>query len=400
LFPGILNRTIFGELAKVFILSLIGLTGLIVMAAIVVEASQRGLGPGQILAAIPLIVPSMMPFIIPPTTLFATCVVYGRLSHDNEITAIKAAGINILHVIWPAVLLGLGASLTTLGLYYYLIPHTHRVLRTAVVNDVEDFMYSMLKRDHEIKGRLELRLNYEMYVETVQGRELKNAIFKRKDTKGNYDVIAKARTAELRVDTYHHEVLVHMRHGRVIDGNGKTRGWFMDRIYAVPLPDVDHEKRIGARDLTWQEILEAQRKLPEEKQKIDELEQKALSDPVYQKGQLDLAQDLLNIRALQHEIHQRELAMATELQMRPALAFGCLFFVLVGCPVGIWFSKSDYLSAFITCFLPIVFIYYPLQLCSTNLAKDGKLHPAVALWSANLVIGIMALALFRRLLKN
>src|SRR6516165_9801577 len=106
------------------------------MAAIVVEASQRGLGPGQILAAIPLIVPSMMPFIIPPTTLFATCVVYGRLSHDNEITAIKAAGINILHVIWPAVLLGLGASLTTLGLYYYLIPHTHRVLRTAVVNDV------------------------------------------------------------------------------------------------------------------------------------------------------------------------------------------------------------------------------------------------------------------------
>ena len=59
-FRGILHRTIFWELVKVFVLSLIGITGIIVLAAIVVEASQRGLGPGQILAAIPLLVPSMM----------------------------------------------------------------------------------------------------------------------------------------------------------------------------------------------------------------------------------------------------------------------------------------------------------------------------------------------------
>src|SRR6516165_3153535 len=113
------------------------------MAAIVVEASQRGLGPAQILAAIPLIVPSMMPFIIPPTTLFASCVVYGRLAHDNEIIAIKAAGINVVHVVWPGIALGLIMSLTTLGLYLDLIPSTHRILRTAVVNDVEEFLYSM-----------------------------------------------------------------------------------------------------------------------------------------------------------------------------------------------------------------------------------------------------------------
>ena len=88
--PGFLQRTIFWELARVFVLSLLGITGIIVMAAVVVEASQRGLGPAQILTAIPLIVPSMLPFIIPPTTLFASCVVYGRLAHDNEITAILA----------------------------------------------------------------------------------------------------------------------------------------------------------------------------------------------------------------------------------------------------------------------------------------------------------------------
>src|SRR5437016_1778097 len=122
LFPGILSRAIFFELAKVFLMALVAITGIIVLAAVVVEASQRGLGPTQILAAIPLLVPSMMPFIIPPTTLFASCVVYGRLSHDNEIIALKAAGINVMHVVWPGASLGLAMSLITFGLYYYLIP--------------------------------------------------------------------------------------------------------------------------------------------------------------------------------------------------------------------------------------------------------------------------------------
>src|SRR5438874_3835769 len=94
------------ELAKVFLMSLIGITGMLLMAGIVAEASQHGLTPMQILAAIPLLVPSTLPYTIPATTLFATCVVYGRLAADNEILAIKAAGINILSVVSPSVLLG------------------------------------------------------------------------------------------------------------------------------------------------------------------------------------------------------------------------------------------------------------------------------------------------------
>ena len=71
----------------------------------------------------------------------------------------------------------------------------------------------------------------------------------------------------------------------------------------------------------------------------------------------------------------------TELHMRPALSLGCLCFVLIGCPVGIWASRSDYLSVFIICFMPTVFVYYPLLLAGLNMAKDGKLPPATA-WLA------------------
>src|SRR5206468_3729214 len=107
---------IFFELAKIFLLALLGITGIIVMAGIVAEATQQGLNPSQVLAAIPLLIPSSLPYTIPPTTLFATCIVYGRLAHDNEILAIKSAGINVMQVVLPGVLLGTVMSGVTMGL--------------------------------------------------------------------------------------------------------------------------------------------------------------------------------------------------------------------------------------------------------------------------------------------
>src|SRR5262244_3673924 len=95
------------ELAKVFLMSLLTITGILLLAGIIAEASQQGLGPGQILAAIPLLVPSTLPYTIPATTLFATCVVYGRLAADNEILALRAAGVHLLRVVGPGILLGL-----------------------------------------------------------------------------------------------------------------------------------------------------------------------------------------------------------------------------------------------------------------------------------------------------
>ena len=71
--------------------------------------------------------------------------------------------------------------------------------------------------------------------------------------------------------------------------------------------------------------------------------------------------------------------------MRPGFALGCLCFALVGCPVGIWFSRSDYLSAFIICFLPIVTVYYPLMFFTINLARYGKMPPLFVVYTADVV---------------
>jgi lipopolysaccharide export system permease protein len=396
----ILHRMIFWELARVFLLALVALTGMLVMGGVVAEASQRGLGPMQLLLAIPLLIPSTLPYTLPATTLFATCVVYGRLAHDNEILALKAAGIHLWHVVWPAIFLGLAAGSVTFLLSLDVIPTTHHELRTRFLRDVDEFLYNTLKREGCIRNA---KMPYTIYCQRVQSKTLLDALFMRRDLKDqHYDVIAWAHEAVLRTDLPHNQLVVTMRHCYISSDNGEDGGYFKERDWEMPLPPdfMDRAKKSSARAMTWWEILDEMGKLDDKIQL--HVEDIATHEAVLNigGGEEDFEKHVKDLRNQVRHIESQLLFLVTELHMRPALALGCLCFVLVGCPVGIWFSRSDYLSAFITCFLPIVLVYYPLMLCGINLARLGRVNPWLGLWSADVLMGAIALGLFRRLLRN
>jgi lipopolysaccharide export system permease protein len=396
-FGSILHRMILWELTKVFLIALVGITGILLMAGLIAEASQQGLGPGQVLAAIPLLVPSTLPYTIPATTLFATCVVYGRLSADNEILAIKSAGVNLLKVVRPGIILGLAMSAATLGLYYEVIPFTHRLLRALIFDDVRELIYSFLKKHGSISYP---QLPYQMYVQGVRGDKLLGPVFKRADARGNIDVVATALEAELQVDMAGKMLYIHMRHG-IATSAGNDRAYFDSRTFDVPLPrDFGAESQRRPRDLSWQELQGRRVELDEEMEKISALQSVTAAQVLLTDAPWDFPQHLTQVHERLHGFRMQQLAVDVELMMRPALSLGCLFFVLVGCPVGIWFSRSDFLSSFITCFLPIVFIYYPLMLCGTGMAKEGRLPPLPLVYGADAVVAAGGLLLFGRMLKN
>ena len=396
MFGSMIHRMILKDLFKVFLVALVAITGLLLLAGLFTEATQRGLEPGQILAIIPLLIPSTLPYTLPATTLFATCVVYGRLSADNEILAIKAAGINILHVVAPGVLLGVLMSLVTAVLYFDTIPTTHFMLRARVVEDVEEYLYNMLKRHGSIQHP---KLSYVIFVQRVDGRKLLDAHFLRRDAKGNFDIQAHAREAELRVNLAQKQILVHMKDCHFTGENGS--GFVVDKVWPVDLPpDIYSTAKTRENDLTWLELLEHRDKLLEEIAQVD-VEIDAHQAQINLKSAPDhYTKHVRDQRNIKHYKEQQIIWLETETYMRPALALGCLCFVLIGCPVGIWFSRSDYLSAFITCFLPIVFLYYPMLLCGINIARAGHVVPAVSIWGADALMGVAALALYRKLLKN
>jgi lipopolysaccharide export system permease protein len=407
--PGtILFRMILWELCKVFVLSLIGITGILLMAGIIAEASQQGLGPKQILAAIPLLIPSTLPYTIPATTLFATCVVYGRLAADNEILAIKAAGVNLIHVVKPGLVLGVVMSTATLGLYYEIIPSTHRLLRTMIYHDAQELLYSMLRRDRMISAA---GLPYGMFVKGVEGEKLLNPVFKRWNKDRQIDIVARAREAYLRVDMNRKlpngdpapGLYIHMRFGVFTTGKGDDRAVFEDKVFDVELPPTfGKPESPKARDMTWPELVEAR----EEKRAEIAANEAAISAAVTSilmvgPGQpADLAFHVRNLREKRKQLAQQERLLSVEMLMRPSLSIGCLCFILVGCPIGIVFSRGDYLGAFITCFLPIVIVYYPLMLCGTNMAKEGRFSQIPLVFAADAVVGLAGMFLLRTLLKN
>jgi lipopolysaccharide export system permease protein len=82
--------------------------------------------------------------------------------------------------------------------------------------------------------------------------------------------------------------------------------------------------------------------------------------------------------------------LETEWHLRISMGIGSLLFVFLGAPVGILFAKRDFLSAFMTCFLPIIGLYYPLMLFGTNLSKEGLLAPYYSLWIGNGLLALLA----------
>jgi len=387
----LLQRMVLGQLVRVFSLSLIALTGLFVVAGLVAEASQRGLAPSQIFLVVPLLIPNTLPYTLPATTLFATCIVYGRLAADNEILAMKTSGARTGKILTPSLLLGLGAAGFTMLLYLSYIPQTHRILRTEVVGDVEDLLYTLLKRNGCLRHP---KVPYTMWVREVQGRRLIDAVFKGRDEEGGYNVIARAREAEIRYDKTTNTIRVEMPRCLLVGENGRDRGVFGHKTYDVPLPKdlLSAEYPNRPSDLTWSELRLRRETVLEEIAQT----KRDLANPPEEENILpaEKKEDLRKFRENTIRARQRDIrCIDAETHQRPALAVGCLCFVLIGAPVGIWFGRADFLSGFVTCFLPTLFVYYPLLLCGTNMVKDGALPPSIGVWAADGVVAGIALVL-------
>jgi len=395
-----IQRMIFVELVRVFLFALATLTSLFLLAGLVAEATQRGLAPSQILTVIPLLIPNTLPYTVPSTTLFATCVVYGRLAHDNEITAIKSAGVHLGRLVTPALLLGALTCGGTFALYWNFIPKSHLRLRTQVLNDVEEYLYSLIKRQGCLRHQ---KFDYAMWVRQVQGRRLIDVIFKQRDkVKGGYRLVARAREATLHYEPQKNQLRADMSYVSTYGDRDSLNANAIEPSYPMPLPEGFLGADYAARptDMSWNELFQRRVTILDEVRAAEEYARNPPppTNPKWSAHEIGEWNDSWK-NLLAGRIRERNL-VEVEIHLRPALAVGCLIFVLVGAPVGIWFSRADYLSAFVSCFLPTVVTYYPLLLSGMNMAKEGRLPAAIALWVADVVVGIGALVLYARLLRR
>ena len=175
----ILKRYVLGEVLRAFLLALLTMTAIFVLFMVAAEAMRsKLLSPGDVVELVPYVVPSTLPYTMPVSLLFAVTVVYGRIAGDNEVIAVKSAGLNVVTtLIMPTILLATVLS----GFLFHVsrgwIPRSAHKAKLVLFKNVEDTFYKFLKRDRQFDNQ---NWPFLIKVRDVEGRTMRDPTFKKR----------------------------------------------------------------------------------------------------------------------------------------------------------------------------------------------------------------------------
>ena len=141
-----LQRYIFREAFKVFVLAAVALTLIMSLCSIVRPVQEYGVGPRQALHLIGYFLPIGLTFVLPVAALFATALIYGRLASDNELDACRASGISLLTLIYPGLALAIMVAIANLILSFYVVPAFVRRAERALKADAKQILFRNIQR--------------------------------------------------------------------------------------------------------------------------------------------------------------------------------------------------------------------------------------------------------------
>jgi lipopolysaccharide export system permease protein len=392
----IISRYVLWELLQVFLVALTALTLFMLVVGLVREAQQQGLGLIQILMLVPYVLPEAMRFAVPGTMLFAVASVFGRMSASNEVIALKAAGISPVAIIWPAAALALVVSFVSVWLNDVAVSWGRDGVRQVVVSSVEQIIYGRLRQQRSYSTS-QMSIN----VKAVDGKRLIRPTLTFQSNANGPPATVSAAEAELSADAARGTLVVTFRDGTLHMGDYTAS--FPDSIVReVPLDAVSRKSTISTSP---SEIAMAQFATAriEEARKIDRIEQLAAG-----KTAMSMLTGRMEMTSPAHTAYEREMlrqerGRLNRIIMEPwrrwANGFSCLCFLLVGAPMAIRMRNADFLTSFFLCFLPILFVYYPIFMLGVDQAKRGSVPP-IAVWMGNVLITLWGWWLLRSVVRQ
>jgi lipopolysaccharide export system permease protein len=393
---GILHRRVVIDLLQVFIGVATALTFMLVVVGVIGEASRRGLGPEQIQKILPYVAPSLLPFTIPATFLLTVCVVYGRMAGDQEITALKSAGINVLEVLLPAFILGAVLSVGTLLLTDLFVPWARARIENIILTEMEEIFLELLRSQGQYHDPTR---GLAVTARRVDGQRLIDPTF-RYVLPGGKSALIMAEEATLKFDLEHRQVLLRLTEGYMkIPGETEVR-FRREEERAFPLP-IESQGPLPPREMAIQSLRQEIAQRTTEYDRL--LERRAIETALaLSTGRFDrLVPDLRDRTWQELDRHvERRQKLTTEIHNRVALACGCFFFALVGSPFAILQGKRQFLTSFFLCFAPILLLYYPTVLLTMNLGREGFINPAWGVWVGNTGLAIAGAVILRRVLRH
>ncbi len=388
----ILNRYVLLDLCKWFVLILAIFTVFMIVLGVAKEAVEEGLGLKQVLLLIPYILPESLLFTMPASLLAAAAAVYGRMSGQNEIVALKSLGIHPWRILVPGYVLAVILSLAMVPLNDLAVSWGRDGMTRVVLQAIDEIAYSRLSTKKTFSND-RLAIN----VKRVDGRRLIGAVFTYRDKEGR-NVTLRCESAEL--STNDASLVVQIFNGVLDIDNGKVVYEFPDyHMREFALSDV---RNVGSATPSSMPLERIREQALQQSQKIQGEHQSMAAKAALQMARGDLAAlaggewnaEYADEEALLTHWHR----LRAEPARRLSNGFTCLSFMLSGSVWAIWLRSSNFIKSFFVCFLPILVVYYPLLVVGVDMAKTGGAHPYVV-WLANGVLALGSLPFLRSITR-
>jgi LPS export ABC transporter permease LptG/LPS export ABC transporter permease LptF len=338
------------------------------------ELTVRGVAsPADILRLIAYLLPGFFSFTIPMAVLVGILLGLSRLAADSEVTAMRASGLGVISFVTIVSLfatfawaLGLANSLIVAPRAAQALLHYENASKSsqATVEVQPRVFYEDFK-------------NYVLYVQDVipgvNGTAIWRHVFLADLSKPASPHIITANEATVLGgghDTLRIELANGSRHDISLSDPGQYDiSTFLSTELPMQTGQQDEDSHLSRRDTP-----------------MHALSTRLLWSLAYPPHASHAAAEAA--RPYQIELHYRF-----------AFPTACLVLMLVGVPLGLSSKRGGKGSGFVVT-LALVFIYYFLSSIGIALAREGKVSPAIGVWSANILFAVAGVLLIQQISRG
>jgi lipopolysaccharide export system permease protein len=355
--PRILYRYLLLEILPPFWVSLLGFTSIVFLGRMMKVTQMivvKGVGLVEVLKICAFLLPYLLVFTLPMAATVGILLALNRLSADQEVVAMKTAGLSFVQLLPPILGFSLGVAALTLGLTVFASPwgqHATKELLTEVVKKRADLGIKEQVFNTDFQGLM-------LFINRVSSRngELEGIFAYDFRDRENPNTVYAAR-GQLSFEPAQQTIMMELDDGWVI--------------------------RWGQDPTRWQTVEFQRYQLP-----------------------LDLFSFNLKGEKSESEMSLPELWSALgrpwgsqELNQRFAMPVGALLLCLMAMPLGL--SPRQHGRTWgLVLGLVIFLVYYVVFTASWRLAVNARINPSLAPWLSDILCVGVALYLWRRTVKE
>lgn len=367
MFFKIIDKYIFWELIKMFLISIFAMTMILYsdkflfMAEMIVN---RGVSSIEFLMMLIYISPSFLAITIPMATLMASVVTFNQFSANNEWIAMKASNMSFLDLMKPVLGFSILAYILANIVMFWALPWGNQSYKVLVYDIIKnranvDIKPNVFNRDFK---------DLILIVKEHQGNSVLKGVFIADTSKPEAPQIITSEEGFIVSNRETLKIQLKLKNGTIHELTKKRSAYQtlnFDRYdINLSIPDterLEQEALVGNRELSLSKILK----------KIKDLKEKGLptSGP------------------------------EVELSKKFSIPFTCLLFAFLGAPLGIKSSRSGKSGSFgIT--LGVIMVYYLGLIMTQNLGRLGHIHSYTSVWIPNAILIIVVIYVVYKMQKE